>query len=80
MSSAFYIGVDPVIFKIGPLTLSWYGLMVALAVITVVAWIAWQARKTHSMSNDTILTAALIGIPSGVIFSKILHVIDKWGY
>jgi phosphatidylglycerol---prolipoprotein diacylglyceryl transferase len=80
MNSAFYIGVDPVIFKIGPLSLSWYGLMVALAVMVVVAWIAWQARKTGSLNSDTVFTAALIGIPSGVIFSKVLHVIDQWGY
>lgn len=80
MDNVFYIGVDPVIVKIGPLILSWYGLMVALGVITVVAWVAFQVRKTQVLSNDTIATAALVGIPSGIVFSKILHVIDQAGY
>lgn len=80
MNNVFYIGVDPVIFKLGPLTVGWYGLMVALAVATVVGWLFWQNRKSHLISNDTIFTAAIVGIPSGIIFSKLLHVIDQWGY
>jgi phosphatidylglycerol---prolipoprotein diacylglyceryl transferase len=78
--SAFYIGVDPVIFKVGPLTVSWYGLMVALAAVTVIAWLVWAAKKDGRLSNNSIITAAIIGIPSGIIFSKLLHVIDQWSY
>jgi phosphatidylglycerol---prolipoprotein diacylglyceryl transferase len=80
MSSAFYINVDPVIFRIGPISVGWYGLMVALAVITVVGWLAWQNSQDHRLSYDTIFTAAVIGIPSGIIVSKLLHVIDQFSY
>ncbi len=80
MNNVIYISVDPVIFRIGPLVVGWYGLMVALAVVTVVGWMAWQNSKHHYFSYDTIYMAALIGIPSGVIFSKLLHVIDQWSY
>jgi len=80
INNAFFIGVDPVIFKIGPLTVSWYGVLVALAVVTVLAWTAWQNSKTHAIKTDALFTAALVGIVSGVIFSKLLHVIDNWSY
>lgn len=80
MNSAFYIGVDPVIFRLGPLSVSWYGLLIALAVVTVVGWVLWQNSKSRSFSYDSIFMAALVGIPSGVVFSKILHVIDQFPY
>jgi phosphatidylglycerol---prolipoprotein diacylglyceryl transferase len=54
--------------------------MAALAVLTVTVWIVWQARKDGTIPADTVLTASLIGIPSGVIFSKVLHVVDMWSY
>lgn len=80
MNSAFYIGLDPVIIKLGPVTIGWYGLMVALAVVAVVGWLAWENKRTQRLSHDTVFTAALVGIPSGIVFSKILHVIDQWSY
>jgi phosphatidylglycerol---prolipoprotein diacylglyceryl transferase len=80
MESAFYINVNPVIFTIGPFIIGWDGLMVALAVATVVGWVAWQNKKARVLSSDAVFTAALVGIPSGVVFSKLLHVIDRWDY
>lgn len=80
METAIYINVDPVIFRIGPLAVGWYGLMVALAVVTVVSWIAWENSKSRIFSSDSLFTVAIIGIISGIVFSKILHVIDKLGY
>jgi len=73
------ISVNPIL-TIGPISVRWYGIMVALAVLTVVLWTLWQARKKGNVSYDTVLTAALVGIPSGVIFAKLLHVIDLWQY
>ncbi len=80
INNVFFIGVDPVIFKIGPLTVSWYGVLIALAVVTVLAWMVWQNSKTHAIKTEALFMAALVGIPSGVIFSKLLHVIDNWNY
>jgi phosphatidylglycerol---prolipoprotein diacylglyceryl transferase len=80
MNTVFYINIDPVIFRIGPLVISWYGVMVALAVISLVGWLLWQNRKYQIVNDDGILTAALVGISSGIIFSKLLHIIDQWAY
>jgi phosphatidylglycerol---prolipoprotein diacylglyceryl transferase len=80
MHNVFYITVDPVIFHLGPITLAWYGVMVALAVLFVIGWMLWRNSKKKTLENDVILTSALIAIPSGIIFSKLLHVIDQWGY
>ena len=54
--------------------------MVALAVLVVILWMVWEVRRGAKISYDTIFTAALVGIPSGVIISRLLHVIDRWGY
>jgi phosphatidylglycerol:prolipoprotein diacylglycerol transferase len=51
--------------------------MVALAVVVVVLWMLREIRRGAALSSDTILTAALVGIPSGVIISRLLHVVDR---
>jgi len=70
------IGIDPVAF----LNVRWYGIMVALAIIVVVLWTMREVRKGANLSYDTVFTAALVGIPSGIILSRLLHVIDLWDY
>jgi len=74
------INIDPVAFTIGSIEIRWYGIMVALAILTVVLWTAWQVKRGANISYDTVFTAALVGIPSGVILSRLLHVIDGWDY
>jgi phosphatidylglycerol---prolipoprotein diacylglyceryl transferase len=80
LNNVFYIGIDPVILKIGPVSLSWYGLMVALGVVTVVAWLAWQNKIYRVLNHDNLFNVALVGILSGIVFSKVLHVIDQLDY
>jgi phosphatidylglycerol:prolipoprotein diacylglycerol transferase len=72
--------INPVAFSIGPVSISWYGIMVALAVITLVIWALFSVKKDHRLSYDMVINAALVGIPSGVIFSRLLHVVDLWDY
>ena len=67
------ISINPIAF----LNVRWYGIMVALAVAVVVLWTMREVRRGANLSYDTILTAALIGIPSGVIISRLLHVLDN---
>lgn len=51
--------------------------MVALGVLLIILWVAWQVKKGARISYDTVFTAALVGIPSGVIISRLLHVVDN---
>lgn len=74
------IGLDPVIFSIGSFVVRWYGLMIDIAVIVVVFWALHGVQKSAKINYDTVLNAALIGVPSGIIFSRILHIIDHWSY
>jgi phosphatidylglycerol---prolipoprotein diacylglyceryl transferase len=72
------IPISPVIFYIGPVRVGWYGVMVALAVITVVGWALYAVKKDPRLTGDMILNAAIIGIPFGIVGARLLHVIDNW--
>jgi phosphatidylglycerol---prolipoprotein diacylglyceryl transferase len=74
------VGMDPVAFQLGPITVGWYGIMVTLAVVTIVTWALLNIRKDKRITPDMMINAALVGIPSGIIGARALHVIDKWSY
>jgi len=74
------ISVNPIV-TIGPVSVRWYGIMVALAVLVIVLWMLREVRRGANLSYDTILTGALVGIPSGIVISKLHpelanHIID----
>jgi len=75
-----YIDVDMVAFTIGPITIGWYGIMVTLAIVTLIAWALFSIRKDKLVTPDMVINAAIVGIPSGIIFSRFLHVLDFWDY
>jgi len=74
------IGIDPIAFTLGPIRVAWYGIFVALAVITLVLWALLAVKKGARISYEMVINAAIVGIPSGIIFSRLLHVIDLWDY
>jgi phosphatidylglycerol:prolipoprotein diacylglycerol transferase len=67
------IGVNPIAFW----TVRWYGILIALAILFIILWVGWQVRRGAKISYDTLFSAALVGIPSGVVISRLLHVIDN---
>jgi phosphatidylglycerol:prolipoprotein diacylglycerol transferase len=74
------INIDPVAIRIGPIPIGWYGIMVVLAVLTIILWLVREVRRGADFIFDTVITAAVVGIPSGVVFSRLLHILDHWSY
>jgi len=74
------LNFSPIAFTIGSLAVRWYGIMVALAVIVLILWMLRAVKKGANLTYDNVLTAALVGIPSGIIISRLLHVIDLWDF
>jgi phosphatidylglycerol:prolipoprotein diacylglycerol transferase len=71
----FTIGIDPVAFTIGPFTVRWYGISVAVAVITLLVVTSREAKRL-GISPDFVLNLFLWGIIGGFILSRLFHVID----
>jgi len=71
------IGINPVAITIGAVSVRWYGIFIALAILWIILWLGWQVRKGAKISYDTVITVALVGVPSGIIISRLLHVIDN---
>jgi len=67
------ISINPIAF----LNVRWYGIMIALAIVVIVLWMLREVKRGANLSYDTVFMAALVGIPSGIIISKLLHVIDN---
>lgn len=67
------ININPVVF----FNIRWYGILVALGILVIVLWMLRKVKTGANLSYDTVFTAALVGIPSGVVLSKLLHVIDN---
>ena len=81
MASSFYIGIDPVIVRVGPVVVSWYVVMIALAALVLLGWVVLQnRRRVLAVSHETLSWGRLIALVSGMLFSKLLHVIDQWSY
>ncbi|MFC1903441.1 prolipoprotein diacylglyceryl transferase [Chloroflexota bacterium] len=74
------ISINPVAFTIGSVEVRWYGILVALAILTVVLWTIREVKRGAKVSYDTVFMAALVGIPSGIVFARLMHVIDMWEY
>lgn len=70
------IGIDPIAF----LSVGWYNIMIGLAILVGILWMVREVRRGANLSYDTVLTAAIVGIPSAIVFSRLLHVIDKWEF
>lgn len=72
------ISIDPVAFTIGALTVRWYGIMVAIAVVSALA-ITLREVKRLNLSQD-VYALFLWGIVGGFIGGRLAHVIDYWDY
>jgi len=65
-------------FHLGPLTVHWYGIMVALGFLAGVSAMAWR-RRFASMETEQIFDIALVAMVAGIVGARIFYVIQFWG-
>ena len=75
------ISIDPIAFHIGSMAVRWYGIIVALGVAAVILWMTRQIRRERgNLPYTPDPTVIILAILSGVVASKLFHVIDRWDY
>jgi phosphatidylglycerol:prolipoprotein diacylglycerol transferase len=72
------IGINPEIFSIGGLEITWHGLFTALGVVVGVVTAAILARRA-GIDDDTIYNVALFLVVGGIIGARALYVLEHLG-
>jgi phosphatidylglycerol:prolipoprotein diacylglycerol transferase len=72
------IGIDPEIFQIAGLEITWHGLFTALGVVVGVLMAAFLARRA-GLDEDTIYNMALFLVIGGIIGARALYVLEHLG-
>jgi phosphatidylglycerol:prolipoprotein diacylglycerol transferase len=71
------IDIDPVIVHLGPIMVTWYGLVVVLAVI-VGTRLAFREARRKGLPMHEVESLAVWVLVGGVVGARALHVVDRW--
>ncbi|MBI3965017.1 MAG: prolipoprotein diacylglyceryl transferase [Chloroflexi bacterium] len=73
------IGIDPIMFRIGPLVLAWHGFFSAVG-LGVALWLVGKESKRFGVTEDQSSFIALWGILGAIVGARLFHVVDAWEY
>jgi len=66
-------------FQLGPLTVRWYGILMAAA-IALGFWLAHREARAEHLPADDILNAAQWAVIAGLVGARLYEVIFNWDY
>ena len=73
------ISIDPVVAIIAGYELRWYGIISAIGVaLAVFLPYLWARGRDVGVTKEQVLEVAPWAVLGGIIFSRLLHVIDQW--
>jgi len=73
------IGINPDLFSVGSLTISWHGLLIALAILAALISTVLWARVTET-EVEHVYSTAFWAVLGGIVGARLFHVLDRWDY
>lgn len=75
----FLLGLDPIAFSLGPLTVRWYGLLIVGGIILAYLFGQREAIK-RGLPEDFLADLLIWAVPISIICARIYYVAMKWDY
>lgn len=66
----------PILFTLGRRPISSYGVVMAVTLLAVFAWLAWQERRGRRSAVDL----GLLALAVGLVGARAGHLLANWGY
>lgn len=73
------IGIDPIIFHLGPLQVRWYGVLIMTGVV-VGAYMTSREARHRGFDPDYVWEALLLVVPLGIVGARLFHVLDNFSF
>ncbi|MED0686379.1 MULTISPECIES: prolipoprotein diacylglyceryl transferase [Anoxybacillus] len=71
--------LDRVFFQIGPITIYWYGVIIATGVLLGL-WLATRESERLGIRKETFVDLVLIAVPIAILCARAYYVIFQWDY
>jgi phosphatidylglycerol:prolipoprotein diacylglycerol transferase len=71
------IGLDPELFRVGGLTVTWHGLITAVAIVMGVVLAVSLGKRFNYLEDDS-YGVAVVGVAGGIIGARALYVMENW--
>lgn len=71
--------MNPIAFQIGPISIYWYSLLIALAFGLGILLANYHAIR-HQIDTDQLFNLLLLVIPASIIGARLYYVLFNWGY
>lgn len=69
-------GIDPIAFRLGPIEVAWYGLIIVIGMFLAV-WLSMREANNKGIGEDFIVDLAFWIIPTGIIGARLYYVLFK---
>jgi prolipoprotein diacylglyceryl transferase len=73
------LGIEPVIFPLGPFVVRWSGVLL-IAAVALGAWLTVRRAAMGGLTYGTLLDFAVWVVPSAFIGARLLYVLEEWEY
>ena len=74
---AINIDIDPTMFDLGPLTLTWHGFFTAIGIVAGV-WLSVTLCKRDGIPSEVAQEIALVAVPCAIVGARLFFVFEHW--
>lgn len=74
-----FLTINPIAFHLGNLSVKWYGVITAVAIV-LATWMSISEGKKRQIESDDFIDLLLWAVPLGYVGARIYYVIFEWGY
>lgn len=71
--------LDPIAFKLGPLSVRWYGVIIGVAMFLAI-WLSTKEAEKRGLNEEDIIDLSLWMIPIGFLGARLYYVLFEFGY
>ena len=71
------VHINPTLASLGPLEISWHGILIGSGVALILA-LLWRAAAREALPPDKISWFVIFALLGGIAGARLLHVIDLW--
>ncbi|MDK2986198.1 MAG: phosphatidylglycerol---prolipoprotein diacylglyceryl transferase, partial [Clostridia bacterium] len=69
--------MDPIAFRIGPLTVRWYGILISTA-LAIGTYLAYKEAERQQIHPDHVLNIVIVAAPLAFVGARIYYVLFRW--